>query len=90
MTIEEFRAACAQSRAHRVECGLDPDDARLVLVVPGKPRRRGPFGRKRVLPGRCGVWGSVVGHTDRGAIVDVAVADIERWLKWAERTGYKL
>lgn len=79
MTIDELRAACAKSKQNRIDCGLDPADAMLIVLVPGRLGRR-ILSRKRVLPGRPGVFGRAIGETGTCVVVDVAVRDVERWL----------
>lgn len=78
MTLDELRIACTKARANRSELGMDPDEAHVVLVVPGE--RRGA--RARLMPG---VLGRVVGTSTREGIpvtiVDVLVVDLERALK---------
>ena len=76
MTIDELRQACIDARRNRADVGLDPEDAHLILVVPG---RMGRTRRKRVLPG---LMGDAVGETEVGTvIVDCTVIDVERWLE---------
>lgn len=78
MTPLELRAECTRVRAVREQCGLDPDTARLVLIIPGERKH----GRARVAPG---LTGRVVGSHERDGkpetMVDVAVVDVERWLE---------
>jgi hypothetical protein len=82
VTLEEFWAACKKARQNRIDCELDPDEAYLVIVMPGRHGR--PFRRKRIAPG---LYGRVVGEQEAGKlVVDVRVQDVERWLRKAKRT----
>jgi hypothetical protein len=78
VTRLELESECARVRAVREECGLDPDTAMLVLVIPGN--RKGE--RARVM---SGLMGRVVGFrcddSKPQTMVDVSVIDVERWLK---------
>lgn len=75
MTLDELRDACRKARANLADIGMDPDDAHLVLVIPGHRKRE----RARVMPG---VTGRVVGiDNDRTTgkpitVVDVMVSDV--------------
>ncbi len=70
----ELRAECVRVRMCREQCGLDPDTAMVVLVVPGRMRGE----RKRVAPG---LYGRAIGENDDGTVmVDCKVTDVERWL----------
>lgn len=78
MTLLELAAECTRVRLVREQCGLDPDTAHVVLVVPG---RIGRGFRKRVAPG---LYGRAVGETENNAVlIDCDVLDVERWLQKA-------
>ena len=75
MTLIELQAECTRVRMVREQCGLDPNTACVILVVPG---RIGRTNRKRVAPG---LMGRAVGENHDGTVmVDCAVIDVERWL----------
>jgi hypothetical protein len=78
MKLLELRAECTRVRIVREQCGLDPNDGHVILIVPGKAHGA----RKRVAPG---LMGRVVGENeDHTVMVDCKVTDVERWLARVE------
>ncbi len=74
VTPESLAAGCAQIRRELKLIGMDPESARMTLVIKGLRYRR----TANVLPG---VRGDVVGRLEKETIVSVAVVAIERYLR---------
>lgn len=70
-------AECSRARVRRSDNGLEPDDARVFVLIT-KPRIAGPFQRVKIA---SGLTGTIVSHGRFAARVELPVLDVEKWAR---------